>query len=279
MAPTKNIHQIWSRVTSKTLLLLAILALLAAACSGSVDTVTDAAGDAFDGGDDSSVETSEVFDAEEEAMEDEESVEEEAAFEVEASEAPASERTAAQTATGSTAAAQIPTDLGRDIIFTAQVSIRVEDVATTGRQATEVISDLGGFVFGEESVGGAQPETTLTFKVRPEDFSTALEQLSGIGELTSQRITTDDLDFAMISTRRQRFLKLKLCTRASIFKHVDKVRQRPSFVWEQRRPIADHGQGFVRLLNRQLHVPLRRVSQSINIRFDGKFTFRSQLTL
>ena len=177
-------------MTKKTLLLVAILAVLATACSGfseTADTASAAEG-AFDTADEAE---STGFGDDEEAME-----EEEEALEVEAEsdgdvadDAPRA-TPAAQTATGSTAASQIPTDLGRDIIFTAQVSIRVDDVATTGRQATDVISNLGGFVFGEESVGGAEPETTLTFKVRPEDFSTALDQLSGIGELTSQRITT-----------------------------------------------------------------------------------------
>ena len=194
MAPCTNIHQIWSRLTKKTLLLMAILAILATACSGSADTVTDAADEAFDtanevesavSGDDGAA--AEAFEDEEEAFEADEVLADDVA-----GVAPRA-TPATQTATGSSAASQIPTDLGRDIIFTAVVEVRVDDVATTGRQATEVITNLGGFVFGEESQGGAEPQTTLTFKVRPEDFSTALDQLSGIGELTSQRITTDDV--------------------------------------------------------------------------------------
>ncbi len=200
MITTTKLHQIWAGTTKKLVLVVALLALLASACStvdslsSSADTATDAsdgAENAFfeDESEEAIFETSgddeEAF--EEEAMQDEEEAMEDSEDSAERA------TTGSQLASGSTAAAQIPTDLGRDIIFTAQVTINVDDVAVTGRQATEIISDLGGFVFGEDSTGGANPQTTLTFKVRPQDFSTALEELSGIGELTSQRITTDDV--------------------------------------------------------------------------------------
>jgi len=86
-----------------------------------------------------------------------------------------------------------PTELGREIIFTANLEVGVDDVAAAGTQATEVISGIGGFVFGQNSTGGAEPRNEITFKVRPEDFSEALNALGGIGELRNQVITTDDV--------------------------------------------------------------------------------------
>lgn len=100
----------------------------------------------------------------------------------------------AQAGTGeTTAAGQTATQIGREIIFTAQVVVGVDDVANAGLQATQVIEDLGGFVFGQDSIGGNEPRTVLVFKVRPEDFQTALENLGGLGELRNQAITTDDV--------------------------------------------------------------------------------------
>ena len=91
------------------------------------------------------------------------------------------------------ASQRTPADLGREIIFTATVSIGVDDVAASGVEATRIIEDLDGFVFGQQSQGGAQPTTELVFKVRPSDFATALDRLGGIGELRNQSVTTDDV--------------------------------------------------------------------------------------
>jgi len=97
------------------------------------------------------------------------------------------------TNTDQAASQRTPADLGREIIFTATVSIGVDDVAASGAEATRIIQDLDGFVFGQQTQGGAQPSTVLIFKVRPSDFATALERLGGIGELRNQSITTDDV--------------------------------------------------------------------------------------
>ena len=188
MSTKRKLPQIWS--------LLLLIALIAAACSGGADTVadaTDAAEAVFDAvdGDDSGDSSFDEEEVESEAFDDLDDGRDDAVpTAAQATDAPASERLSAS---GSTTAAQTTAELGRDIIFTAAVTIEVDDVETTGRQATEAIDDLGGFVFGEDSTGGAQPTTTLIFKVRPDDFAEALEALGGIGELRSQRVTTDDV--------------------------------------------------------------------------------------
>ena len=87
----------------------------------------------------------------------------------------------------------LPTNIGRDIIFTAQLTVAVNDVADAGRQATSVIQGLGGFLFGQQTSGEPDPTSVLTFKVAPDDFQTALDQLGGIGELRSQQISANDV--------------------------------------------------------------------------------------
>ena len=87
----------------------------------------------------------------------------------------------------------VPTDLGRDIIYTAWISVEAADVAAAAAQATSIIQGLGGLTFGQETYTQGRAHTTLTFKVRPEQFSVALERLSNVGELVEQSVSAEDV--------------------------------------------------------------------------------------
>lgn len=83
--------------------------------------------------------------------------------------------------------------LGRDIIFTADMTVAVTDVAVAGAEATRIIQELGGFLFGQETVGAPDPRSRLTFKVLPGDFQQALARLGTIGEIRTQNVSADDV--------------------------------------------------------------------------------------
>ena len=82
---------------------------------------------------------------------------------------------------------------GRDIIFTADLTVAVTDVTTAGEQATREIQALGGFLFGQRTAGDPTPMSILTFKVAPEDFQEALDRLGSIGDLRTQNVSADDV--------------------------------------------------------------------------------------
>jgi hypothetical protein len=82
---------------------------------------------------------------------------------------------------------------GRDIIFTADLTVAVPDVATAGEEATRQIQLLGGFLFGQRTTGDPTPMSILTFKVSPDDFQEALDRLGSIGDLRSQNVSADDV--------------------------------------------------------------------------------------
>lgn len=188
-APKSTARRMW-------VLLLALVVALAACSSGddSGDSSTDGAdfsAEEFDqveapiAGNSNGLrgadgDSSEV--AADEAMEESEA---EPASEPEADDG---ETSTAATPTGLTAA-----DLQRDIIFTAEVHVSVDDVAAASTEAVDAIEEVGGFVFGQDSVGGAEPRTTYVFKVFPRDFDEALEALSGIGDLVNQTVSADDV--------------------------------------------------------------------------------------
>ena len=87
----------------------------------------------------------------------------------------------------------VPADLGRDIIYTAWIAVETADVAAAAAQANSIIEGLGGFVFSQDTSTQGIAHTTLTFKVRPQQFSAALERLSKVGELVEQTVNAEDV--------------------------------------------------------------------------------------
>ncbi len=83
--------------------------------------------------------------------------------------------------------------LGRDIIFTANMTVAVTDVASAGAEATRIIQEMGGYLFGQETQGAPEPYSVLTFKVLPGDFQIALERLGSVGEIRNQTVSADDV--------------------------------------------------------------------------------------
>ena len=191
-------------------ILLASAALVACGASDSVDTASDdsaaaeevesvdqASGSGFD-----TAEDSEDIAMEDDAMEEEAMAEDEAAADADgdASRALEEGEDAGTNAAGGDlgASGATPTqltaaDFGRKIIFTADITVEVDDVAAAGKEATDVIADVGGFVFGQQTQGGNQPQSVLIFKVLPEDFDRAVAALGNVGDLRNQVISADDV--------------------------------------------------------------------------------------
>lgn len=188
------------------LVLVAALAMLATACGTSDDSAeeSEAGSDAaqpaadtddggFSGNEDADTETEAGEAMEEDAMEDE-AADDDAEFAESEPAAPAEgDDGSASLGAGGAQVAPTAADLGRKLIFTAFVEVGVDDVAASAVEATTIIKDLGGFVFGQNSTGGPQARTELTFKILPDDFDRALEQLGTVGELRNQTVTTDDV--------------------------------------------------------------------------------------
>ena len=86
-----------------------------------------------------------------------------------------------------------PINLGRQIIYTAEIEVRVTDVMQATAEANRVVAALGGLLFGQRTEGGPRPTTVLTYRVYPEDFDRAMAALEGVGEVERQSISTDDV--------------------------------------------------------------------------------------
>ncbi len=87
----------------------------------------------------------------------------------------------------------VPAEIGRDIIYTARISVETADVAAAAAQANSIIEALGGFTFTQDARTQDRAYTMLTFRIRPEQFATALDRLSKVGELVEQTVNAEDV--------------------------------------------------------------------------------------
>jgi hypothetical protein len=73
----------------------------------------------------------------------------------------------------------------RQLIYTAQLSVRAANVATAVSRATSIVAAAGGYVAGEHaSAGNGQPSqatATVTFKIPAAAYAATLAALSGSG--------------------------------------------------------------------------------------------------
>ncbi len=219
MATTSDVEKILtkpnrSRRRLQLAALVAVFGLVLAACGLSdsdsfaeigADTASDAAGDSGDAGSaPAAVALDQVSgddDGGEEAMEQEDAIEE-----AEDNAADDSEVTRLGTggsASGENVGALQPVDIGRDIIFTAQIAVEVDDVGQAANEAMNEISALGGLLFGQQTSTTGQATTTLTFRVRPADFQEAVSRLGGIGELRDQQISSEDVTGRVVDLQSQ----------------------------------------------------------------------------
>jgi hypothetical protein len=75
--------------------------------------------------------------------------------------------------------------VSRQLIYTAQLSVRASNVATAVSRATSIVSAAGGYVAGENASAGngkpSQASATVTFKIPAAAYAATLAALSGGG--------------------------------------------------------------------------------------------------
>ncbi|MEM7094831.1 MAG: DUF4349 domain-containing protein [Actinomycetota bacterium] len=179
-----------------TVALLAAVILLAAACGGDDFSTETASVDAeFDRARSSST-AGQAFDAvaavEEAALEEAE-FEEAEALDGEAALADGLETTGSA---GGVSAGQLP-DLGRDIIYTADLELGTTNVADATREAIATVEGRGGFLFSQNT-DGRTDSSSLVFRVFPEQFQPTLERLGSVGRVIGQDISAEDVSSIVV---------------------------------------------------------------------------------
>ncbi|MFL1428514.1 MULTISPECIES: DUF4349 domain-containing protein [unclassified Nocardiopsis] len=83
----------------------------------------------------------------------------------------------------------------RKLIHTADLTVRVEDVAEAAREAKELAVDAGGHVASESlsTPTGGSPEAYLTLRIPNEGYEDALEELAELGDRSDLHRSVQDV--------------------------------------------------------------------------------------
>ncbi|WP_223839028.1 DUF4349 domain-containing protein [Nocardiopsis deserti] len=110
------------------------------------------------------------------------------------SEEQAGEQQSAEEGGGSAVGSEV--EIGdRELVHTAELSVRVEDVSEAVGLAKELTLDAGGYVASERvsTPQGGSPEGTLTLRIPGEDYEGALEELSRLGDRSNLERSVEDV--------------------------------------------------------------------------------------
>ena len=92
----------------------------------------------------------------------------------------------------------------RQVIRTAELEVRVEDVPGASERALAMVEAAGGFLSGQRSDLSGDARAVLTFKVPPDAFLDVLGDLAGLGDLTSRRVGSDDVTEQVVDLEGRR---------------------------------------------------------------------------
>ncbi len=86
----------------------------------------------------------------------------------------------------------------RDIIYTGEVTVQVEQVDAAAREVAALAQRHEGFVAGDRRSGGEHPRATLVLRVPSEHFTTAVNEIADIGTERGRDIDTEDVTEEMV---------------------------------------------------------------------------------
>ncbi|MBG0818084.1 DUF4349 domain-containing protein [Planomonospora sp. ID82291] len=88
----------------------------------------------------------------------------------------------------------VPTE--RAIVYTAQMTVRAEDVAASAEAAKRIVSSTGGYLSQEKSdaFGGGEASSTLVFKIPPANYPAVVDRFGKeLGKRESVQQNTEDV--------------------------------------------------------------------------------------
>ncbi|MGN6692805.1 MAG: DUF4349 domain-containing protein [Aquihabitans sp.] len=80
----------------------------------------------------------------------------------------------------------------RDVVSTGSITVRVDDVERSAKDAAAIATDAGGYVATSETELGEDPKVHITLRVPAEGFREAMAQAAALGDVQSS--TTDARD-------------------------------------------------------------------------------------
>lgn len=81
----------------------------------------------------------------------------------------------------------------REVVHTASVDVRVDDVEQAVRAATSIVEGAGGYLFAQDADLDDDPVATATFKVPPESFAAVLDDFGELGDVQTRSVDSEDV--------------------------------------------------------------------------------------
>ena len=94
--------------------------------------------------------------------------------------------------------------IDRDVIYTADLTVRVDDVSKAAAQIESAVRAAGGFVAGSErstDASSTRSAATLTLRVPPGDFNSVLDRVAALGVLIERNLAGKDVTEAVIDVK------------------------------------------------------------------------------
>lgn len=94
--------------------------------------------------------------------------------------------------------------IDRDVIYTADLTVRVDDVSKAAAQIETAVRAAGGFVAGSErstDASSTRSAATLTLRVPPGDFNSVLDRVAALGVLVERNLAGKDVTEAVIDVK------------------------------------------------------------------------------
>lgn len=86
----------------------------------------------------------------------------------------------------------------RDIIYTGEITVRVDRVESAAREVTALARRHEGFVAGDRRTAGDHARATLVLRIPSEGFTTAVNEIADVGTEESRAIDTEDVTEEMV---------------------------------------------------------------------------------
>lgn len=111
---------------------------------------------------------------------------------------------AGESATGEAlaAGAQVAGE-GRDVIYTAELVVRVDDVEAASRSARDLVAASGGYVAQQSADLEGRTDASITLRVPPGGFDGLIDDLAALGEVLQRNLSTRDVTDQVVDLERR----------------------------------------------------------------------------
>jgi hypothetical protein len=96
-------------------------------------------------------------------------------------------------ATAKSAALKRPLTTPQQIIYTADLNVRVAKIDPASTLAVSIVTGAGGYLFSQDANLSGRTDSTLVFKVPPAQFFTVLARLAALGTPLQKTVSTTDV--------------------------------------------------------------------------------------